>query len=146
MRETVTLADCAASKLLTGKAPKVLQALAFAPKEPQSALRPVPLFGDQGCMIDPRNGDFYRCLIDRRTGLKREMAGAKPDRRAELNVVQQGVKILANATSYGIFIELNVEDRGQIEPLRCFGPSGKAFPTKSNERPLAGIFIRFSAR
>ena len=41
-----TLADCAASKLLTGKAPRVVRATKFSAKPAQDGLRTVEIAGD----------------------------------------------------------------------------------------------------
>ena len=48
-----TLADCVASKLLTGKAPKVVRAVRFSAKQPQSGLRTVEIAGEADYRVDP---------------------------------------------------------------------------------------------
>jgi hypothetical protein len=61
-----TAADCVASKLLTGKAPKVIRATAFAPLEVQSGLWPINIMGSTDYRVDPTIDDFYLRLIDLR--------------------------------------------------------------------------------
>ena len=48
-----TLADCVASKLLAGKAPKVVRAIRFAPKPPQGGLRSLKIAGQTDYAVDP---------------------------------------------------------------------------------------------
>ena len=71
-----TLADCIASKLLTGKAPKILQAMTFAPREAQPDLRPVTIAGNPEYRIDPYADDFYRRVIDLRSTVKTTAQGS----------------------------------------------------------------------
>ncbi|HYD18445.1 MAG TPA: hypothetical protein VEF76_08200 [Patescibacteria group bacterium] len=41
--------------------------------------------------------------------------------------------MLANATSYGIFAELDMEEEKQLQPHLCYGPSGKAMPIEKKK-------------
>ncbi len=65
-----TLADCMASKLLTGKSPKVTKAIRFRPLEPQAALRPIAISGNERYRVHPTHDDFYKRVIDLRRSLK----------------------------------------------------------------------------
>src|SRR5262249_41890034 len=65
-----TLADCIASKLLTGKVPKVLRAITFKPTEPQDGLNPIAIAGNASYRIDPTVDNFYKRLIDLRNDVK----------------------------------------------------------------------------
>ena len=149
-----TLADCIASKLLTGKAPKILQAMTFAPREPQPGLRPVTIAGNPEYRIDPYADDFYRRVIDLRSTVKRQLKEADPSERAKLDSAQQTLKILANSMSYGNFVELNVEDLTKPQPRQCYGYSGEPFTVltdKSEEpgryfHPLIATLITGAAR
>ncbi|MGA2636192.1 hypothetical protein [Methylocella sp.] len=110
-----TLADCIASKLLTGRAPKVLRAIRFRPKPPQNGLKPIKIYGKPEFRVEPAKDDFYKRVIELRRRVKGELAKAEerdPESQESknLDMDQFALKILANATSYGIFIELNVED------------------------------------
>ena len=115
-----TLADCIASKLLTGKSPKVIQALRFRPKDAQPELRSVAISGNEQYRIDPKKDDFYKRVIDLRRSVKKRRDECKEEGADEaelkrLDSEQLALKILANATSYGVFIELNVEDADEDE-------------------------------
>ena len=112
-----TLADCIASKLLSGKTPIIEEAITFKPGPPQKGLDPVDLFGHSGYSVDPRKHDVFNWLIDRRDKAK---ANGDPNEKA--------IKIIANATSYGIFIEIQRDDAPKSEPLNVYDPCGECQP------------------
>jgi hypothetical protein len=58
-----------------------------------------------------------------------------------LNSLQLALKILANATSYGIFMELNVEELDGKETLRCYGTEGLAFSVETNKLERPGTYF-----
>ena len=109
-----TLADVVAAKILTGKAPDIIEAVSFTPGEPQLDLKPVDLFGKPDFHIDPRTDDAFVRLID-----MRDEAKAKGDE------VEKAVKIIANSTSYGIFIEILRDDASKPEKLTLFHPEAR---------------------
>jgi hypothetical protein len=103
-----TLADCIASTLLTGKPPRVVQALRLEPSEDrQSGLTLVALRGT--LQIDPVTDDFFRRVIELRKSLPPDMPKQERER------LNQFLKVLANSTSYGIFAEMNRQDLGRGE-------------------------------
>ena len=71
-----------------------------------------------------------------------------------LESTQLTLKILANATSYGNFVELNVEDLSHPGQFNCHGYSGEPFPITSDKieepgryfHPLIGTLITGAAR
>ena len=149
-----TLADCIASKLLTGKTPKVIKAYSFSPKEPQFALWPVNIMGNPDYRVDPTKDDFYRRLIDLRMAVRKKgRAGTKVD-ADKTESEQLALKILANATSYGIFVELNVNDLARQQSAVRYGLSEKPvrIPCDKLEEPgkyfhpLLGTLITGAAR
>jgi hypothetical protein len=125
-------------KLLTGKAPRVIRALRFSPRKVQRGLRAVAVAGNPDYRVDPRRDDFYRCLIDLRSVVKSERdiaeAAGEDDGAAALDTEQGQLKITANATSYGIFIELNVVEETRLTEVTCFGAEGVGFSTRGDER------------
>lgn len=147
-----TLADVLASTILTGRPPEILSAIRFAPMEGQDGLVPIAV---AGAAIDPTQDDFYRRLIIHRNGIK-----AKADQETDqtqkvaLENDQLAVKILANATSYGIFVELNVEDYRDAKPMRAYSAKAKPCEFKSEKfekpgryfHPLLGTLITGAAR
>jgi hypothetical protein len=149
-----TLADCIASKLLTGKPPKVVRAITFEPNGVQPDLKTIEICGNPQYRIDPYNDDFYCRVIDLRSSIKASLKAAGAEEQATLESMQLTLKILANATSYGNFVELNVEDLARPKELGCFGYMGEPFSVTTNKieepgryfHPLIGTLITGAAR
>jgi hypothetical protein len=67
---------------------------------------------------------------------------------------QQALKILANSTSYGIFVEFNVAALEAPERLVCYGPNGDGFSVESQKveepgryfHPLLATLVTGAAR
>jgi len=87
----------------------IIQAIRFTPLDIQKDLKPIKIMGKDECLIDPQKDDFYARLIDLRSEIRKHQADATPERAASIELEQLALKKIANATSYGIFIELNVE-------------------------------------
>ena len=138
-----TLADCVASKLLTGKTPTILEAITFKPGPPQKDLKPVDLFGNSAYTVDPLKHDVFNRLIDLRDEVK-----------SRNDSIEKAIKIIANATSYGIFIEIQRDDAPKPEPLNIYGPNGNCISELKKEieqpgkyfHPLLGVLITGAAR
>lgn len=105
-----TLADCIASKLLTGRCPHIEKALTYGPGPPQDGLAPIKILGRDDFTIDPRKDDFFKRLVDLRDEAKGRGDSA-----------EKALKTIANSTSYGIFIEVNRDDAPKVKPLNIFG-------------------------
>jgi len=138
-----TLADCIVSKLLTGRCPRIEKAVTYRPGPHQEGLVPAKILGRDDFTIDPTREDLFTRLVDLRDEAK---AHGSPTEKA--------LKIIANSTSYGIFIEVNRDDAPKAEPLALFGPNGEKLKitTKAIEdpgryfHPLLGILITGAAR
>jgi hypothetical protein len=139
-----TLADCIASKLLTGRAPDVVEALGFEPGPSQPDLRTIAISGNAAYRVNPLKDDFYRRVIDLRSDVKQRLNLAKQagekEAAALLDAEQLALKILANATSYGIFVEVNVEELEGKETVPCFG-SGRPFSVQSPKLERPGTYF-----
>src|SRR5262245_29215311 len=122
-----TLADCIASKLVTGRSPRVIKATGFRPRGIQRDLTPIAISGNANYTVDPLKDDFYRSLIDLRTDVKSKLKAALPEEKTRYEVEQLALKICANATSYGIFVELNVVEQAEPAQVDCYGGSGNPF-------------------
>ncbi|MBZ5526815.1 MAG: hypothetical protein LAN71_02795 [Acidobacteriia bacterium] len=85
--------DLVASVLLSGHTPNVLEAFRIVPRGEQHGLRPIELRG--AISVDPRKEDFFTRVIEYR---KQNKANDR---------LQYFLKILANSTSYGTYLELN---------------------------------------
>ncbi|HEY3375342.1 MAG TPA: hypothetical protein VGK02_09795 [Candidatus Aquicultor sp.] len=116
-----TLADVIVSKLLTGKTPNIVQAFRFIPGTPQAGLKPLSLQGK--VKVDPASEDFFKTVIEQRSLVKanmKELGKENPD-YAGLSSLQLFLKILANSTSYGIYIELNRNELDETEQVDIYG-------------------------
>jgi hypothetical protein len=96
------------------------QAITFVPGKPQGGLQSLCIAGKPDFKIAPTGDDFYKRLIDLRSMVKTRMQAAKGQEKEELDAEQQALKILANSTSYGIFVEVNVGDLDKYEKRECF--------------------------
>ena len=65
-----TLADCIASKLLSGKTPEIIEAIGFTPMAKQKGLSSIYINGNPDYAIDPAKDDFYKRLIELRQSVK----------------------------------------------------------------------------
>ena len=139
-----TLADVIQAKLLSHhdpekrRSPKVLEAIRFEPKEPQEGLRAIKLQGLKDHVIDPVKQDFFREVILLR-GEDQSLAKKETDPflKQQLKGRSQNKKLVANSTSYGIFAEVNVDQRDRLQDVLCFGPAVEPLneQTKTIEKP-----------
>jgi hypothetical protein len=136
-----TLADCIASKLLTGKSPQVLEAVAFMPGATQAELRPINISGNAEYHIDPAKDDLFKRVIELRQSLKGRMNAASGDVRAALDTEQNALKILANATSYGIYMEVNVNRRGAPVPTVVHSATADPFKFSTDKAEEIGTYF-----
>lgn len=128
------LADAVTSKLETGKAPKVKAVLRFTAGPPQQGLQPLEVAGNPEYRVDPYVDDAIRRFVELRGLTKTHKTQAKADGDdllvAELEAVQAGLKIAANATSYGIGIELNIQPANNPTLLDLHYPDGNSEPVE----------------
>jgi len=103
------LSDVVASKLLTGKSAKILRAFKFVPEGGQSGLVPIQIVG--GSIVNPDEDLFLKLRqLRRKTKEENDQQPVGSPEHQRLDTVQNVLKIIANAASYGIFIEINTED------------------------------------
>jgi hypothetical protein len=112
-----TVADCVASKLRTGRARRVHRALQFVPEGTQQ-LNPVMLRGQ--VRIDPNTDDFFQQAIVERRKVKQGEAPYDALSQAERERLQKFLKILVNATAYGIYMQMDRQD-GTTARARAHG-------------------------
>jgi hypothetical protein len=85
--------DILASILLTGKVPEILKAIRVVPRGQQPGLHPLKLRGVVD--VDPYQQDLFKTLIEQRKANERD------------KTLKHAIKVIANATAYGAFVELN---------------------------------------
>ena len=132
-----TLADCIAAKLLTGKAPRVIEALSFTPGPVQPGLQTTDIAGNPEYRVDPVTTDFFKRVIELRKSVQRRRDAATGEEYNRLDTEQNALKICANSTSYGIWIEMNVADQPRHRSLTVLSTTApsRSFPSLKTEAP-----------
>ncbi len=110
-----SLPDVAASVLLTGKVPKIVDAFKLVPIGRLSGLRPVRLSGE--VWVNPRNEHLFRTVIEQRKSQAKKQGTVRED----ADRLDKALKVLANATSYGIYAEMNRQETEKRVRVRCQG-------------------------
>ena len=130
------LPDVIVSTVLTGKSPKIIQAIRFVPKETQLGLKSSQLLG---IPINPTKDNLIQVLVEERQKIKQNLKTLSPDNSESsiLSSREKAMKILVNAMSYGIFIELNPEDKKS--EIQVYGVD--EFTTKKNHYEKPGNFF-----
>ncbi len=138
------LPDIIASVILTGKVPNIVEAVRFIPKGIQKGLRKSQILGID---IDPEKDNFVQVLVEERQKIKLQMKQINKDspEYQALKSRAQAIKILVNAMSYGIFIELNPEDKKSailVHGLDSFETSENRYEKAGNYyHPLLAVMI-----
>lgn len=112
--------DLVASKVLTGRAPRIVRAFRFVPRGVQEELRAVTLRGS--VTVDPSEQDFFRVVIEARRQTERRIDLPAAERKR----LGDFLKVLSNSASYGVFAEMNQQDLrpGEHVSVRVFGMDG----------------------
>jgi len=106
------LPDVVASKFLTGKSPKILKAIRFKPIGVQNGIAGIDVVGN---IHIPNDSEIIQKLIECRRIKKTErdkFVKNSPEYQ-RLDREQNALKTIANAISYGIFIEVNTDDKSE---------------------------------
>ena len=148
-----SLADVIASKMLTGRSPKILRAIRFEPIGVQGGLQKTMIVGDR--TIDPSKDDPFEFLMNYRNEIKveRDKFGKDDENYHRLDVLQNNIKIITNSTSYGIFVEINTTKKEDAK-VQVFGNDDVPFlcERSSIERfgkefhPIVSVLITSAAR
>jgi hypothetical protein len=97
-------------------------------------LHPITLRG--AVPVDPRRDDFFRKVIEERKRLANN-PNLSTEERARLD---KALKVLANATSYGIFAEMIREETAERAPVTCYGIDPKPFACEVANPEHAGEY------
>jgi hypothetical protein len=119
--------DLIASKILTGKSPRILKALRMVLSGRQSGLKRTNLGG----MVEVHpEDDFYRTVIEQRISHKKEN-----------KALSDFLKVLANSGSYGLFVEVNTETKKKETRVGYFsGDKKRRIASTYIEKPGAWYF------
>ncbi|WP_393970981.1 hypothetical protein OXIME_001228 [Oxyplasma meridianum] len=136
-----TIQDVIASKILTGKSPEIIKAITFHPDSIQAELKDVNIYD----ITINKDENFIRKVIEERIKIKKE----KPENWDQLQLI---LKIIANATSYGIYIEENQETIETKMDIKVYSTEQFTYHTDNIERigeyfnPIMATLITSSAR
>src|SRR5262249_21087050 len=107
--------DIVASIIRTGKVPHVLKAIRIVPHGRQPGMKPLLLRGI--VEIDPYRDDFFKVLIEQRKANESD------------KTLKHALKVIANSTAYGAFVELNEERKSKPVALDVY--SGEHYHLQS---------------
>lgn len=163
------LADVVSSKLLTGKTPKIIRAIKFFPVGKQKNMQSINIFSDRKInqykekiddkinnkidgKIDPYRENFFKVVIEERKKVQQLQKKSNDEReKIFLDKKQKALKLIANSTSYGIFMEINAREQDAkeitaygLEKINCRVKKIEEFGKQVN--PLVATFITSGAR
>jgi hypothetical protein len=110
-----SLPDIVASRLLSGRVPKIVDAFRIEPYGTLGGLKSTKLRGV--IKIDPITKDFFKVVIEERKRLE----GRTNFSKVEKERLDKALKVLANATSYGIYAEMNRLESDKKVWVTCHG-------------------------
>ena len=147
-----TLADCIVAKLTTGKVPNIVNAIRFDAGAPQTGLKSVSILGLR--MLDPYKDDLFRELVVMRERCLDGWNALSDGEKRERDTLRDQLKLLANSTSYGIFVQLNVHDEERAQKQLVYVHGCRPFVTTTKKveepgpffNPLIGTLITGAAR
>jgi hypothetical protein len=138
-----TLPDLIASKLLTGKTPKIIEAITFFPQGVQSGLKDIEILPG---IILKKDEDLFKKLIEARFAIKKQPQTKESDQ------IQKILKIIANSTCYGKFIQLNTKNTISEKKVTVYGLDTFDTDTYKIENPakffhpIISIFLTAGSR
>ncbi len=130
-----SLPDVAASVILTGQVPKIVDAFRIVPNGTLRGLaRKVKLRGT--ITVDPRKQDFFKVVIEERQRLskRKELSDAEQSR------LDKALKVLANATSYGIYAEMNRQESEEKVEAVWYGIDAEPFNRRVTHPDIPGEY------
>ncbi|MGI0046644.1 MAG: hypothetical protein ACREBB_05590 [Nitrosotalea sp.] len=107
-----TLPDLVASKLKSGKTPVIQEAITFTPEGIQDGLKDIEVV--KGITVK-KDEDFIKKIIEERLRIKRESKNQTKEEQKQSEINQNILKTVANATAYGIFIQLDPKHKKNQE-------------------------------
>ncbi len=129
-----SLPDVVVSVILTGCIPTIIDAFRLEPVGTLAELKPIRLRG--AIEVDPRQQDFFKVVIEERKRL-----GSRSDiSQIETDRLNKALKVLANATSYGIYAEMNRQESDQPVHVICHGIDPEPFTCRVAHPEIPGKY------
>jgi hypothetical protein len=130
-----SFAGIIASKSLTGKCPEILETIEFVPVGRQTT-KFIKICGDPKYTVDLSKDDLFVKVIELRTTVKADRdtyPKGSPD-YDRLDAMQLALKLIANATSYGVLVEVIVDEHKAEVP--CWVYQGKKTLRKAQRKTI----------
>ncbi len=129
-----SIPDVVASALLTGRVPEVVDAFLI---EPDGVLSPLTSTKLRGMIeVDPNREDFFRMIVEERLRLSSRCNLSDVERKR----LEKALKVLASATSYGIYAQMDREEDDERVEVTCHGIDPEPFACKIANPDLPGEF------
>jgi len=130
-----SLPDVVASVLLTGRIPRIVDAFRI---EAQGKLKTLDSCKLRSVVdVDPRTQDFFRIVIEERQRLKVRGDDISPTEKKRLD---KALKVLANATSYGIYAEMHRQESDRKQTVTCHGIDAEPFRCRVAHPDVTGEY------
>jgi hypothetical protein len=129
-----SLPDAVVSVILTGRIPTIVDAFRIVPVGLLDGLKPIKLRG--AIEVDPRRVDLFKVIIEerKRLGVRDDISDAEKGR------LSGALKVFANATSYGIYAEMNREESDHPVKTVCHGIDSEPFTCRVAHPDVPGKY------
>ena len=98
-----------------------LRTIELKPIGVQSGLQKLNFFGHPDYPIDLTEEDFFQRVIEMRSTIKRKMKLPEfKEDRLRFSAMEQGLKLLANSTAYGVLVEFIVDEHKDETPTTIY--------------------------
>jgi hypothetical protein len=129
-----SLPDVIASVILTGKVPNIVDGFRIEPHGALPGLKRIKLRGE--IEVDPRNQDLFRVAIEQRKRLPHRTDISVSEKKR----LDKALKVLANATSYGIYAEMNRQESEDAIEVLCHGIDSEPFRCRVQHPDVPGEY------
>lgn len=144
-----TIPDLIASKLLSGKTPKIIEAITFVPQGVQSGLREIEILN--GITLE-KGEDLFKKLVEQRFAISEQIKNVDGEQKKQQEQLHKIIKTIANSSAYGIFIQLNSRKTMLKKKVTVYGL--ESFDTETNHienvgqffNPIISVFLTAGAR
>lgn len=129
-----SLPDIAASSLLRGRIPNIVDAFYIKPHDKLRNLTSTKLRG--AIPVQPGAQDFFKVAIEERNRLSKRTDISE----AEKERLGKALKVLANAASYGIYAEMNRQESDKRTTVKCHGIDVKPYTCRVAHPDVTGEY------
>ena len=129
-----SIPDVVASILSTGRVPEIVDAFLIEPSGVLFELIPTKLRGM--VEVDPEHNDFFKVVVEER--LRLSSRGDLSD--IEIKRLEKALKILASATCFGIYAQMDRQDDDDKVEVTCHGIDPEPYKCKVAHPEFPGEF------